>query len=344
VSTKKKTTTSSTTTAAPWAQGAIDSSLSGLNSAAQQSQANSNASQPYLMSAIQSLGSGTPSYLQSANNQLENTINGGGLDANQYTSALTSNPYLSQLTGPNQYIDQLLQTTSHENPYLAQTADRIGQQTGAQLASSFGGSGRSGSGLAALLGGQGIGDALSTFYGNQYNNDQQLRASALTNAAQMQQSGITNAAQLSQQGTQSAAALQDAALARQQQAILASGGQYAANLQGISPLLQLASTSTLLPLQGASAYSSGVTQATAPYASQNSTQTQTSGGLGSILGPALGLASALGGGGLTSMLGGAGGSMGGMLSSAMPGLSAGLAPITANLSNLPNLSPLNLGR
>jgi hypothetical protein len=113
---------------------------------------------------------------------------------------------LSQLTGPNQYIDQLLQTTSHENPYLAQTADRIGQQTGAQLASSFGGSGRSGSGLAALLGGQGIGDALSTFYGNQYNNDQQLRASALTNAAQMQQSGITNAAQLSQQGTQSAAA------------------------------------------------------------------------------------------------------------------------------------------
>lgn len=325
MSTKKTTKSSSTTTAAPWAQGAIDSSLSGLDSAAQQSQANSSAAQPYLMQAIQNIGSGAPSYLTAANNQLENTINGGGLNANQYQADLTAN---------NPYIDQLLSTTSQDNPYLAQTADRIGQQTGAQLASSFGSSGRSGSGLAALLGGQGIGDALGTFYGNQYNNDQQLRASALTNAAQLRQSG-----------TQAAASLQDAALARQQQAILASGGQYAANLQGISPLLQLASTSTLLPLQGASAYSSGVTQATAPYASQNSTQTQTTGGLGSIIGPALGLASALGGsGGLTGMLGGAGGSMGGMLSSAMPGLSAGLAPITANLSNLPNLSPLNLGR
>lgn len=341
MSTKKKTTSSSTTTAAPWAQGAITDSLSGLSSASQQSQANSAAVQPYLMQAIQSIGSGAPSYLTAANDQLESTIKGGGLNANPYTSALTSNPFLSKLTGPNQYIDQLLQTTSNDNPYLAQTADRIGQQTGAQLASSFGGAGRAGGGLAALLGGQGIGDALSTFYGNQYNNDQQLRASALTNAAQLQQSGVTNAAQLQQQGTQSAAALEDAALARQQQAALAAPGQYEGNLTGISPLLNLASTSTLLPLQGASAYSSGVTQATAPYASQNSTQTQTTGGLGSILGPALGLAGALtGGGGLGGLLGGA---AGGIANSIPSYLGAGLSPITANLSPL-NLSPLNLGR
>jgi hypothetical protein len=273
--TKSTSSMTGTTTAAPWAQPAIDQGLSGLQTAAQQSTANSNAAQPYLMQAIQQVGSGTPSYLQASNNQLENTINGGGLNANQYASALTSNPYLSQLTGPNQYIDQLLQTTSHENPYLAQTADRIGQQTGAQLASSFGGSGRSGSGLAALLGGQGIGDALSTFYGNQYNNDQQLRASALTNAAQMQQSGITNAAQLSQQGTQAAASLQDAALARQQQATLAAPEQYQGNMSYVSPLLQLAGASSLLPLQGAGAYTSALSGLVNPYNSTSGTSTGT---------------------------------------------------------------------
>lgn len=275
---KKVKTTSSmtgTTTAAPWAQPAIDQGLSGLQSASQQSQANSAAVQPYLMNAIQSIGSGTPSYLQASNNQLESTIKGGGLNANQYQSALTSNPYLSQMTGPNEYIDKLLSTTAQDNPYLAQTADRIGQQTGAQLASSFGGSGRSGSGLAALLGGQGIGDALGTFYGNQYNQDQQLRASALTNAAQMQQQGITNAAQLSQSGTQAAASLQDAALARQQQAMLAAPEQYQGNMANISPLLQLSGASALLPLQGASTYTGALSGLINPYNSTSGNSTGT---------------------------------------------------------------------
>jgi len=353
VSNKKKTSSTTTNSAATWAQPAITDSLSGLQSASQQSQANSSAVQPYLMQAIQNIGSGTPSYLQAGNNQLESTINGSGVGANQYADQLanspyasqiaaagaTTNPYIDQLAnGDNTYIDQLLSATSGTNPYAAAQAKQIADQTGAGLASSFGGAGRAGSGLASLLGAQGIGNALTNYYSNQYATDQGLRASALTNAAQLKQSGLSNAAslssadanrnlsalqsagQLSQQGTQAAASLRDAELARQQQAALGSGSQYAANLAGISPLLNLASTSTLLPLQGASAYSSGVTQATAPYATQQQNSTQTTGGLGSILGPALGLAGALATGGassgLSGLLGGlGGGGAGGLLSS-----------------------------
>jgi len=275
VGSKKSKTTSTVTPAAPtWAQPAVEQGVSNLGSAYQQSQSNLGAVQPYLMQAIQNVGSGTPSYLQASNNQLESTINGSGVGANPYEASLTANPYTDQLaSGKNEYIDKLLSTTAQDNPYLQQTADRIGQQTGAQLASSFGGSGRLGSGLASLLGGQGIGDALSSFYGTQYNNDQQLRASALTNAAQMQQSGLTNAAQLQQSGNQSAASLRDAELARQQQATLAAPSQYQGNLSGISSLLNLANTSTTLPLQSAGAYSSGLSGLISPYTSTTGTST-----------------------------------------------------------------------
>lgn len=178
-----------------------------------------------------------------------------------------------------------------QNPYAKDLAGQIADQTGNQYNTTFGASGRAGGGLAAMLSSQGVGNALANFYNNQYNTDRSL----------------------------------------QQQATLAAPGFYQNEFSGVSPLLNLASTSALLPLQGANAYSSGVTSATAPYASSNSTQTQTTGGLGSILGPALGLAGALftGGGSALAGLGSAGAGLGGLF-----GATSGLGSAGSGLGGL----------
>lgn len=270
MSTKKKTTSTSTTSAASWAQPAIDDSLKGLQSAAGVSQGNAATVQPYLMSAIQQLGQ-TPGYMQAAQNQTQNTINGGsknpyasqiaqagqtsnpytpqiaaGQGTNPYAQQLTSqgtndyikqiansggkNPYLDQLTAENPYIKQLIDVNSSTNPYAAGVADRLGQQTGAQYAASFGTAGRTGSGLAALLSTQGIGDTLNGFYSNQYATDQGYRNQALTTGANLKAQGIAQAAQYagqdldrSQQGLLSAGQLQDSQLGRNLQGLQSAG-------------------------------------------------------------------------------------------------------------------------
>jgi hypothetical protein len=413
MSSKKKSTSTQTNTAATWAQPSITSSLSGLDAASKVSGANAGAVQPYLMQAIQNVGNGItnqPNYMTAAGNQLTNTINGGsanpytsqiaGYDtSNPYTSKVggynTSNPYAAQIagqdfshlgsgsnqyisqlaSGKNDYIDKLMSVNEGTNPYAGAIADQLGQKTGANYAASFGTAGRSGSGLAALLGTQGIGDTLNGFYSNQYATDQGYRNSALTTAAGLKQQGLAQAAgyedsqlsreqqaniqaaQLQQQALTSAGGLYDNSNARGLQAQTAAGSmadasnarglsalgsaaglsaddanrqlsaigqapaQYAGSLQGISPLLALGQTSTLLPLQGASAYSGAVGQLTSPYDTTTKKTTESTGGLGSLIGPALQL------GGMFAKPASALGGLGGLLSGGSPllkGLGQGL--------------------
>jgi hypothetical protein len=134
------------------------------------------------------------------------------------------------------------------NPYASAMADQLGQKTGANYAASFGTAGRSGSGLAALLGTQGIGDTLNSFYSNQYNTDQGYRNSALTNAANLKQQSLISAAgfqdsdlaralqaqQMQSQALQSAGGLYDSSNARGLQAQTAAGGLYdSSNARGL---------------------------------------------------------------------------------------------------------------
>jgi hypothetical protein len=189
----------------------------------------------------------------------------------------------SLITDKPQYLQDATAQIQHtingdnlgKNPYSSQLAGQIADETGNQYNTTFGASGRAGGGLAAMLSSQGVGTALANFYNNQYNTDRSL----------------------------------------QQQATLAAPAFYQNEFSGVSPLTSLAGTSALLPLQGANAYSAGVTSATAPYASSNATNTQTTSGLGTILGPALGLAGALftGGGSALSGLTSAGSSLGSSL-------------------------------
>jgi hypothetical protein len=389
MSTKKKTSTTQTNSAAAWAQPSITGALGGLDTASGVSSANAASAQPYLQSAIQSIANGITNptgYQQAAGSQLTNMINGGS--ANPYTSQIAgydaSNPYTSQLgsqdfsnisggdnqyisqlaSGQNDYIDKLMDVNSSTNPYAAAQADQLGAKTGASYAASFGGAGRSGSGLASLLGTQGIGDTLNNFYSNQYATDQGYRNSALTTAANLKNQSLTSAAQLQdsqngrdmaaaqaqdqlhQSGLQSAGQLSDASNARGLSAVNAASGlaaddsnrqlqaigqapaQYAGSLQGIAPLLNAASTSTLLPLQGASAYSGAVGQLTQPYGTQQTNSTSSTSGLGTVLGPALQLGGMLAGGGLS-------GGLSGLLGGAAPNALAGLPALSA-LNTTPN--------
>lgn len=293
----------------------------------------------------------------------------GGYDSsNPYASQIAgqkfdggSNQYISQLaSGQNDYIDKLMSVNESTNPYASAIADQLGQKTGANYAASFGTAGRSGSGLAALLGSQGVGDTLNNFYSNQYNTDQGYRNSALTNAANLKQQSLISAAgfqdsdlarnlQAQQMGSQalqaagglydssnarglqaqtaagglydssnarglqaqtaagglydssnarnlsalnSAGSMADASNARGLSGLLAAGGMssddlnrqlsasgqasnlYGGSLQGISPLLNLAQTSTALPLGAASTYAGGVQGLTLPYATSNGTNVQ----------------------------------------------------------------------
>jgi hypothetical protein len=263
VSKKKKTTSKNT----PWApaQPYITDSLSGLQSANQQAQSQVANTLPVLNSAlarVSDLATNKPAYMTDAQTQLDRTINGDFLGKNPYASGL---------------------------------ADIIADKTGAQYNSTFGAAGRSHGGLAALLSGQGIGDALGQFYGNQYSTDRGL----------------------------------------QQQAIMAAPGFYQNEFADIAPTLALANAGVNLPLAPATAYASGVTGATSPYVQNTTTQKSGGLGqiLGGAL--QLGTAALTGGAslGLGGLLGGAGAAlapsvlgMSGLNAIGAPNLSGLLAP------------------
>jgi hypothetical protein len=143
-----KTTTKSKNT--PWApaEGAIKDSLGAAQAANTAGQATLGLATPGLNSAITKLTqqiNTPPAYMAGAADQLGKTINGDYLSGSPETSHL---------------------------------ADLIAQKTGAQYNSTFGAAGRGHGGLAALLSGQGVGDALSGFYADQYNRERQNQLQA----------------------------------------------------------------------------------------------------------------------------------------------------------------------
>lgn len=72
--------------------------------------------------------------------------------------------------------------TPDTNPYLADIAKRVGGQTMQAVNATFGGQGRSGSGLAGQFAGQGVGDALTNLYGQTYESERGRQAGAIAQA------------------------------------------------------------------------------------------------------------------------------------------------------------------
>lgn len=197
-----KTTQKST----PWAPAEpyIKDSLGALQSGYGASNASVMQNMPAIQSAIGSITNrmaNPPAYATDARTQLDKTINGD-------------------------YVNS--------NPWTGQMADQIAQRTGAQYDSTFGAAGRAHGGLSALLSSQGVGDALSNFYGNQYNTER----------------------------------------GQQQQAIGMAPAFNADEYAGVSPLLAASQTAAQLPMMPAGAYASGIAGATSPYGTRTETQTQ----------------------------------------------------------------------
>jgi hypothetical protein len=249
MSTKKVTKSENT----PWApaQPYITGSLSGLQAANQQGQASLAQNAPGLQGAINAVSQNVtapPAYLTDARSQLDKTINGDYVNANPYSSGI---------------------------------ADLIAQKTGAQYDSTFGAAGRSRGGLASLLSSQGIGDALNSFYSNQYNTDRGM----------------------------------------QQQAIMAAPGFHQDQQNtDLNALLAGTQGAAMLPGQIAGQYASGVTNTTSPYVQNKTTETtgglgpilSTGLGLAAQIGGAfMGVPPGMGGG-LGGLLGGGGGGLGGL--------------------------------
>lgn len=133
-----------------------------------------------------------PAYSVDARNQLDKTINGDYINANPYTGGI---------------------------------ADLIAKKTQGQYNTTFGGSGRAHGGLAALLSSQGVGDALSQFYNQNYQNERGMQQQAIGMAPGFNQDEYT----------------------------------------GINNLLPAVSGTAMLPLNAANAYGAGVTGTTSPY-------------------------------------------------------------------------------
>lgn len=91
---------------------------------------------------------------------------------------------------PPEYLatarDQLNRTARGDyvnaNPYTDGMAKLIGDQAQGGYNATFGASGRTHGGLAALLSGQGVGDALGNFRGNIYNQERGMQERAILSA------------------------------------------------------------------------------------------------------------------------------------------------------------------
>lgn len=156
----KKTTKSENTPWAP-AQPYITDSLAQLQSGNSKGQAiidaNLGGVQAALARATQA-ATVPPAYQTAARDQLTKTINGDFIGSN-----------------PN---------TDH-------IAELIAKKTGAQYNSTFGAAGRAHGGLSALLSAQGVGDAVSSFYNDNYNTERQLQQQAIGMAPAFNQDEYT---------------------------------------------------------------------------------------------------------------------------------------------------------
>ncbi len=178
-------------------QGALDSGY------AQATQMQSQLS-PTITAEIQRLGTqlgSPPAYQADARAQLDKTINGD---------------YLSPET----------------NPYASGMADLIAKRTQGGYNASFGASGRSHGGLAAMLSGQGVGDALGQFYGNMYDTERGRQMQAVGMAPTFNQDEYT----------------------------------------GVNNLLPAVNNASMMPLNTANSYAGGMGSLIAPYASSKTTQ------------------------------------------------------------------------
>lgn len=110
---------------------------------------------------------------QSGIDALTNVTNAGtpGLDAAYSANTdVASGKYLSPDT----------------NPYLADIAKRVSGMTMSNINSTFGGAGRTGSGLDYYDSAKGVGDSLTDFYGSEYDKERALQQQAIGQAPQLE--------------------------------------------------------------------------------------------------------------------------------------------------------------
>lgn len=260
MATKTKTTSKNT----PWApaQPFVTDSLSQAQNANTAGQATIGMATPALNGAISRLSQNLetpPQYMRDAETQFGRTVNG-------------------DFVGSNPQSDHL--------------ADLIAQKTGAQYNSTFGASGRAHGGMAALLSGQGIGDALSSFYGSQYDRERQLQQQAIMGAGQFRQGQNVDLNQLM------------------------------ATTQGAA----------LLPGQVAGNYANTITAATSPYVQNTTTQKTGGLGqvLSTGLGLAAQIGGAAMTGGASLGMGAMGGGLGGLLAGSAPMALSSAGPMATN--------------
>jgi hypothetical protein len=202
MSSKTKTKTTNT----PYDPAAIKASEGALNTANTAAQATIAQNSPALQAAInhitQNIAS-PPQYSVDARNQLDKTINGDYLDP-------ASNPYASGM------------------------AKLIADRTQGNYNATFGASGRSHGGLAAMLSGQGVADALGGFYGNIYNSER----------------------------------------ANQQNATMAAPAFNQDEYTASNALFPAVGNTAMLPLNAANSYAGGLGSLISPYTTQTTTQKQ----------------------------------------------------------------------
>lgn len=188
----KKSTTTTRTPYDPALVTAGSNALTGGYGAAQQTLAQNS---PALQNAINSITANMakpPGYLTDARTQLDKTIQGDYVNSNPYTGGI---------------------------------ADLIAKKTAGNYNASFGASGRSHGGLAALLSGQGIGDALGQFYSGVYDQER----------------------------------------GRQQQAIGEAPAFHGDEYTDINALFPAVNNAAMMPLNAATQYSGGITGLISPY-------------------------------------------------------------------------------
>ncbi len=234
--------TKQTTTRTPYNKAAVDSANAALSSGYGQAQGTIAQWSPALNNAISHINDNIahpPQYLTDARGQLDKTINGDYVNSNPYTGGL---------------------------------ADLIAGRTQGNYNATFGASGRTHGGLAALLSGQGVGDALGSFYSGVYDQER----------------------------------------GRQQQAIMAAPGFHQDEYTDINALFPAVNNTAMLPLNAANAYGQGVTTVNAPYTTDKTVTKQGFGlgqalGLAAMIGSSFIPGGGAAMGGLSGLMGAAGG-------------------------------------
>lgn len=139
-------------------------------------------------------------YLSSANNVFNNTPQISALEQSGYDSlARSSAGNEASLSAAQQANDATISgkyLTADTNPYLADIAKRVGASALQTVNSTFGGKGRTGSGLHALYAGQGVGNALTDLYGQEYGRERQLQSHAIDAATGLASGQTANSATL----------------------------------------------------------------------------------------------------------------------------------------------------